>query len=134
MDLFRPPTVFSYYPPDFPLPGNGTLVGPEFEILTTVTTLKRANFLNQMTFGGGINVSNPNAPNGTALDLTALQAMTPDAMADYLNQLLMHGTMSDDMRTNLIQAINAVAASNPTKRARTAVYLVATAAQYQVQR
>jgi uncharacterized protein (DUF1800 family) len=133
MDLFKPPTVFSYYPPDFTIPGNPSVLGPEFGILTTVTTLKRANFVNTMTFGGGINTGS-NAPTGTALDLSTLQAMTPDAMADYLNGLLMHGTMSDDMRTHLISAINAVAASNPLKRARTAAYLVLTAAQYQVQR
>jgi hypothetical protein len=98
-----------------------------------VTALKRANFVNTMTFGGGINTGT-NAPTGTALNLSTLQTMTPDAMADYLNGLLMHGTMSDNMRTNLIQAINAVAASNTLKRARTAVYLVTTSAQYQVQR
>jgi uncharacterized protein (DUF1800 family) len=133
MDLFRPPTVFSYYSPDFNVPGSDTLLGPEFNILTAVTTLKRANFINQMTFGGGINTGT-NSPNGTALNLTGLQTMTPDAMADYLNTVLMHGTMSDDMRTALINAINAVAASNPVKRARTAVYLIATSPQYQVQR
>jgi uncharacterized protein (DUF1800 family) len=133
MDLFRPATVFSYYPPDFNVAGYVPLLGPEFGILNTVTTLNRANVVNAATFGGGIPTST-NAPYGTALNLTALQAMTPDAMADYLNMLLMHGTMSEAMQTGLIQAINAVAASNTLKRARTAVYLVTTAAQYQVQR
>jgi uncharacterized protein (DUF1800 family) len=132
MDLFRAPTVFSYYPPNYGAPGYAPLLGPEFAILDSVSTLKRANFINQMTFNGGVPVSS-NSPRGTALNLTALQAMTPDGMADYLNNLLMHGTMSDDMRTGLIQAINAVAASNPLKRARTAVYLVTTSAQYDVQ-
>jgi uncharacterized protein (DUF1800 family) len=133
MDLFRPPTVFSYYPPSYNVPGYIPLLGPEFGIQTTVTTLKRANFMNTMTFGGGINTGS-NAPTGTALNLSTLQTMTPDAMADYLNGLLTHGTMSDAMRTGLIQAINAVAATNTLKRARTAVYLVTTSAQYQVQR
>jgi uncharacterized protein (DUF1800 family) len=132
MDLFRAPTVFSYYPPNYGAPGYAPLLGPEFAILDSVSTLKRANFINQMTFGGGVPTST-NAPRGTALNLTALQAMTPDDMADYLNNLLMHGTMSDDMRTALIQAINAVAASNPLKRARTGVYLITTSAQYDVQ-
>lgn len=132
MDVFRPPSVFSYYPPNYAAPGYAPLLGPEFAVLDSVSTLKRANFINQMTFGGGVPVSS-NSPKGTALDLTALQAMTPDDMANYLNNLLMHGTMSDDMRTALIQAINAVAASNPLKRARTAVYLVTTSAQYDVQ-
>jgi uncharacterized protein (DUF1800 family) len=132
MDLFRAPTVFSYYPPNFNMPGYAPLLGPEFGVLDSVSTLKRANFINTMTFGGGIRTDS-NAPNGTALNLSTLQAMAPDAMADYLNNLLMHGTMSDDMRTNLIQAISAVDATNTLKRARTAVYLVTTSAQYDVQ-
>src|SRR5262249_59648540 len=77
MDLFRPPTVFSYYPPIFNVPGSATVLGPEFSLLTTVTTFKMANFINQMTFGGGI-VTGSNAPNGTALNLSGLQAMTPE--------------------------------------------------------
>jgi uncharacterized protein (DUF1800 family) len=132
MDLFRPPTVFSYYPPTFNAPGYAPLLGPEFGVLDSVSTLKRANFINQMNFGGGIRVDS-NAPRGTSLDLTALQAMTPDGMADYLNMLLMHGTMSDAMRTGLIQAISAVDPANTLKRARTAVYLVTTSVQYDIQ-
>jgi uncharacterized protein (DUF1800 family) len=132
MDLFRAPTVFSYYPPNFDAPGHAPLLGPEFAVLDSVSTLKRANFINQMTFGGGI-PTGTNTPKGTALNLTALETMTPDAMADYLNTLLMHGTMSDNMRTALINAINAVSASNPLKRARTAVYLVTTSHQYDIQ-
>jgi uncharacterized protein (DUF1800 family) len=132
MDLFRPPTVFSYYPPNANVPGYAPLLGPEFAVLDSVSTLKRANFINQMTFGGGIRVSSY-SPLGTALDLTTLQAMTPDDMADYLNTLLMHGTMSDSMRRRLIQSINAVSATDTLKRARTAVYLVTTSHQYDVQ-
>jgi hypothetical protein len=55
-------------------------------------------------------------------------------MAEYLNGLLLHGTMSQPFRDQLVQAITAVAASNQTKRAKTAAYLVLTSAQYQVQR
>jgi len=132
MDLFRAPTVFSYYPPNFNAPGYAPLLGPEYAIFDTVTSLKRANFVNQMTFGLGVRTDS-NTPNGTALNLSTLQAMTPDQMADYLNNLLLHGTMSDAMRTALIQAINAVAPSNTLKRAQTAVYLIATSDQYQVQ-
>ena len=38
------------------------------------------------------------------------------------------------MRDSIVGAVTAVAASNPLKRARTAVYLVATSSQYQVER
>jgi len=46
----------------------------------------------------------------------------------------MHGTMSAAMHDTIRQAVLAVSAGNPLKRARTAVYLVATSSQYQVER
>ena len=61
-------------------------------------------------------------------------ASNPGALVDALNTLLLHGTMSAEMRDSIIDAVLAVAPSNPLKRARTAVYLVATSSQYQVER
>ena len=58
----------------------------------------------------------------------------PTALVDSLNVLLLHGTMSSAMRSSIVGAVNAVAATNTLKRARTAVYLVATSSQYQVER
>jgi len=132
-DVFRPATVFSYFQPDNVLPGSTTVLAPEFGIMSSYTSLKRANFLNQMMFAGGIAVGG-NSPNGTALDLTFLLplASDPGALTDAVGTLLLHGTMSTQMRTSIVHAVAAVAASNSLKRVRTAVYLVATSSQYQV--
>ncbi len=138
MNVFLPPSVFSYFSPFSGVPGGGGLRGPEFQLLSTSTAIQRANFMNQIVFTG-IN-ANPNNypfwPSGTALDLAPLQALAtdPPALVDALDMLLLHGTMSSEMRTGIIGAVNAVAASNTLKRARTAVYLVTTSSQYQVQR
>ena len=77
-----------------------------------------------------------NAPAGTSLDLTPLLplAATPGALVDSLNDLLLHGTMSTEMRNRIVGAVGAVASSNALKRVRTAVYLVLTSSQYQVER
>src|SRR6202022_3093366 len=65
-DVFRPATVFSYYPADYLLPGSSTVLAPEFGLLDTSATLKRANFVNTMVFSSiGVGA---NSPNGTALD------------------------------------------------------------------
>ena len=74
------------------------------------------------------------APNGTALDFSALQALAsnPTALVDSLNVLMLHGTMSTDMRNAIKPAINAVGTNDPAGRVRTALYLIATSAQYQV--
>ena len=47
-----------------------------------------------------------NAPSGTSLDLSPLQALAgkPDALVDALNVLLLHGTMSAAMRDTIRQA------------------------------
>jgi uncharacterized protein (DUF1800 family) len=133
-DVFRPPTVFSYYPADFNVPGSDTLLGPEFGILSATTALKRANFINTMVFSK-IAVGN-NSPNGTSLDLSKLQALAakPESLVTELNRLLMHGSMSPGMQTAVLNAVNAVSSTKPLLRAQQALYLVATASQYQVER
>jgi uncharacterized protein (DUF1800 family) len=137
-NIFKPPTVFSYFPQDyFAPPASAELLGPEFGIMDAAIALKRANFANTMTFAGGIQPSGTDTPNGTSIDFTELQQLAPDAanLVDRLNRLLMHGTMSDDMKNSIITAVNAVTPSTDTlKRARQALYLVATSSQYQAQR
>src|SRR5262249_2762527 len=68
-DPLRPPTVFSYYPSDHVLAGPNILA-PEFGIFDTTTALKRANFVNTMTFAT-VPVS-ANGPAGTSIDLSKL--------------------------------------------------------------
>ena len=136
-NVFYSPTVFNYYAPDYIVPGPG-LNGPEFAILTTGTAIARANFVNTMVFGR-VNVSVPVIPNGTSINFTDLQALaaadtTSNRLLDELNTKMMHGTMTAQNRSTLLTAINAVAATDPLTRAKTAVYLVATSSQYQIQR
>jgi|GEM_PF-7105972 len=133
-DVLKPLTVFSYYPADYQVPGT-SLTGPEFGILSTSSSLKRANFMNTIVFSV-ISASPPDRPNGTSIDLTGLQALAgnPQSLVDELNRTMMHGTMSAQMQGSIVTAVNAVLASNPLKRARTALYLVATSSQYQVEK
>lgn len=135
-NVFNSPTVFNYYSPEYIVPGTA-LNGPEFGIMTTGTTIARANFINTMAFSriaaGG------NAPTGTALNLAEMQALatsdtTGNQLMDALNQKMMHGTMSAQMRSTILTAVLAVASNNPLQRVQQAIYLVATSSQYQVQR
>jgi uncharacterized protein (DUF1800 family) len=156
-DVFRPPSVFSYF-----APGKG-----EFQILTTSTTLARIDFVNQCSqpnSGRAIDVvrnpgTNPNGtdpfgnpivptgPLGTSVDLSFLlpyadgnPTTAGGALADQLNTLMLHGIMTPEMKADIVTAVVAVTSSStPTlaqqrKRVRYAVYLVATSSQYQVQR
>jgi uncharacterized protein (DUF1800 family) len=141
--IFLPPTVFSYYQPAYEVPGT-KILGPAFGILSTTTTLRRANNIDTLIFTGvAVNPSpavSPDRPRGTSIDIANLEALAgnPVDVVNALDTLLLHGTMNSQMRTSIITAMNAINDANVTtrnqKRARTAVYLVATSSQYDIQR
>src|SRR4030095_12126387 len=141
-NLFNPPTVFSYFPADYGLPGSN-LFGPEFGLLDTSLTYRRTHLMNTLLLGNGGNgipIGLPNRPAGTQLNYSSFTAMAtnPTQLVDALNAKLMHGTMSSAMRTNIITAVTAITNANATtqalQRTQTAIYLIATSAQYQVER
>jgi uncharacterized protein (DUF1800 family) len=137
--VYQPTTVFSYYMPDYQVPGT-TILGPAFQILSTSTTLRRANVANTLIYSG-IPIS-ANAPTGTQLNFTSLDALAAadtsgGQLVDQLNVLLLHGTMSTSMRSSILTAVLSVPTSDGNfarKRVQTAVYLVTTSPQYDVQR
>ena len=142
--IFQPPTVFSYYQPHYEVPGT-KILGPAFGILSTTTTLRRANDINTLIYTGVATNTTPTAaspdrPRGTSIDIANLEALAgnPADVVNALDALLLHGTMNSQMRSSIITAMNAINDANVTtrnqKRARMAVYLVATSSQYDVQR
>ena len=77
--IFQPPTVFSYYQPSYEVPGT-KILGPAFGILSTTTTLRRANVINSFVYSGvGPNTTptpaSPDRPRGTSIDIANLEAM-----------------------------------------------------------
>jgi len=145
--IYQPPTVFSYYQPGYEVPGT-KILGPAFGILSTSTTLRRANDINTLVYSGvTANPSSPtplspDRPRGTSIDIANLEAMAVNPgdfqVTNVLNQLLFHGTMSTQVRDSIVTAMNAINDANLTtrhqKRARVAVYLAATSSQYDIQR
>jgi uncharacterized protein (DUF1800 family) len=142
--IFLPPTVFSYYQPHYEVPGT-KILGPAFGILSTTTTLRRANNINTLIYNGvtantSPTAANPDKPRGTSIDISNLESLAgnPADVVNALDALLLHGTMNSQMRSSIITAMNAINDASITtrnqKRARMAVYLVATSSQYDVQR
>ena len=130
----RPPSVFSYFPPDFEAPGAGGLLGPEFGIQSASTALNRVNLVNTLAYGtSGCPIPTrpclpPNSSstnlngntNGVSLDLSALVPLAgnlvapdPAPLVDELDRRLLHGTMSAPMRAQVTQALNAIAPTDP---------------------
>jgi hypothetical protein len=55
-------------------------------------------------------------------------------LVEELDRYLMHGTMSPEMKNSIVTAVNALSPTNYSLRARTAIWMVLTAAQYNVGR
>jgi hypothetical protein len=134
--FFYSPSVFNYYPFDYVVPGT-QLLGPEFGVQNATTSFGRANFANGLVFSNSIAPDNTvYGATGTTLDLAAYQAIAQDAgaLAARLDRNLLAGRMSASMRDAIVAAVNALPASDTLNRARTALWLVATSPQFQVQR
>jgi len=136
-NVFNPPTVFNYYQPNYIVPGT-TILGPEFGIYTTGTAIGRANLFATYAFNG-LGVALPDRPLGTKINLADVQAVTAadptcDLLLNYLNTRMLHGTMSTQMKNAILPAVTAISASNTLSRSQTAIYLIATSMQFQVQR
>lgn len=142
-EVWAPPTVFNYFPPDYVVPGTDIL-GPEFAVTNTGSSFHKNNNILYLTLGQGFWIDQttaqnpyPYVPCGTSIDvseLTALAASDPagNALIEGLNTKMMHGTMSDVMKTKLRTAINFNVSAE--LKARQALFLVASSSQYQIQR
>jgi uncharacterized protein (DUF1800 family) len=144
---FRSPSVFNFYPPDYPLPLGGGLLSPPYKLMTTATIIARHNLAYDWTVNGdAANRSEYTVQStiagatGTAPDWSAWQAFGTDenGMLDSINLLMLNNTMSAAQRAAILTAVNAVTNADPTtqarKRAQTALYIVATSPQFQVDR
>ena len=106
------------------LPG---IFGPEFTLETPSTAVTRANFVSTVVFGS----LRPSVL-ATLNSYTSL-ASTPSVLVDALNLRLMHGQMSQNMHNTIVNAVSFYSASQTLTRVQTAVYLILSSSQYQVQ-
>jgi len=125
------PSVFNFFPPSYNIPGTN-LLGPEFDLQTTATTLVRANFVNSFVYGS--------IGTGTTVSFTTFAnlAANPNSsgqLLDTLNALLLHSAMTSDVRASVLTAVNAVPAGSTQNllRAEAAIYLILSSSQYQVE-
>jgi len=121
---FKSPSVFNFYPPNYQIPGT-TLLGPEFDILNSTTTIARVNFINDLIYGS--------VGPGTTTDISPYVAAAGDVstLLDLVSTNMLHGQMSSDMRSTLAGTL-AVIPDN-TRRAEAALYLVESSSQFQVE-
>jgi uncharacterized protein (DUF1800 family) len=121
---FVPTTVFNFYPPNYQIPGT-QLLGPEFKILNTSTDISRINFVNDLMFGS--------VSNTTKTDISAYVAAAGDVnkLLDMVSLNMLHGQMSDGMRSTVSGMVSTI--TDNKRRAQTALYLVGSSSQFQVE-
>jgi uncharacterized protein (DUF1800 family) len=134
-DVYRPPTVFSYYPPDNVLAGT-SLIAPEFGIQSTSTALAHVNIMYDFAYHR-MPIDARNRPMGTWIDTSQFEpesAGDATGLLDDLNMRLMHGSMSSALYGVVQTAVTAIPETDPTGRVQEAIYLIASSSQYQVER
>jgi uncharacterized protein (DUF1800 family) len=133
--MFNPQTVFDFYPPTYRIPGT-QLLGPQFGIDDAATALARANFVSALVLQGGIK-PDPTVvgSTGTSINLSSLAGFPSTAAAvAHFNEILMHGSLSSAASTAMVDAANAQSPNDPLAAVGTALYLILTSGQYQVER
>jgi len=140
--VFRPPSVFNFYPPDYPVAGT-TLVGPTFGIHNANTALARLNYLTYLLDWGGTPATGSSVPNpvGTLVNLSAFTADAADAnvLVDRISVLALGQTLPTAARTEVVKAVSWWTASTDSanwkaNRVKAAAYLIYGSPHYQVQR
>jgi hypothetical protein len=153
-NIFNSPTVFNYYNAEYVVPGT-SLYGPAFEIFDATLYFQRVNWAYGLLYSSTCDTGGPGSPAlcgpgpdatvsgsiGTKIDWTMVKAYVSDPaqMVTYVDNRLLHGTMSKAMRTSIIKAISAIPLSSPPTqqqaldRARMAVYLTAISPKFQVE-
>jgi uncharacterized protein (DUF1800 family) len=126
----RPPSVFSYYPPNYPLPGSTTLLGPEFGIVNGGTLVDRGNYLTALLFPFVTKNATLTPITGITLDMSIVpQDVGP--MVDWIDTYMMHGTMTATTKSLILDAISDVPQGS---QKALALYLTFSSPEYQVER
>ena len=137
--VFRPPSVFNFYSPTYPVPGTA-LVGPAFGIHNANSALNRITYLIYLIFwnGSGASSTVPGAV-GTRVDLSGFAADATDAgrLVDRISLLALGELLPATSRTAVISAVNQFGSgtsSERTNRVRQAAFLVFASPQYHLVR
>lgn len=144
--VFRSPSVFNFYPPDYPLPGNTALKSGPSKLMTTSNITRFHNFVYNWTISGDQTRSefttNPGIPGwvGSKTEWGAWEAMGTDidAMITRIDLLMMANTMTDAQKLALKAATTAItnadAALQARRRAQMLLYIVGTSPLFLVDR
>ncbi len=138
----RSPTVFNWFAPGYVPPGTSIeqagLVAPEMQMTNVTTVVGYLNYMQDAIGSDAKSGSDIFSSYGTEISLAA----TPDLLLDRINLLLMAGEMDNTLRTQILNAVNAI--EIPTgdqnainaalaNRVKTAIYLTMASPSFSAQ-
>ena len=144
--VMRAPSVFNFYPDDFPLPGSATLRSPASKLLTSSTVLRLHNLVYDWTVSGDAGrseyaaVSTIPGSSGSVPVWADWEAFgdNVDGMVDRINLLLFANGLTKAQRDALKAAGVAVTNADPKlqarKRAQMMLYVAGTSPMFLVDR
>lgn len=143
---FRAPSVFGFYPDEYPLAQGQGASSPSSKLMNTATIVARHNFIYDWTLAGDatrgeyqVQSTIKNAT-GSQPSWAAWEANGADdaKTVDRINLVMLNGAMTKGQREALLLAMAAVKNNDPMlqarKRAQVALYIVASSAFFQVDR
>ncbi|MEM8562561.1 MAG: DUF1800 domain-containing protein [Pseudomonadota bacterium] len=139
---YRSPSVFNFYRPGYVAPGTATgaagLTAPELQIANASTVMGYPNFLTIYAVGASPLV-NPTQARAFVADYSTEAVLADDieSLLDRLDLLLTHGTLQDDTRAKITQALEVISPANTDARlgrAQLASIMIMTSPEYIVLR
>ncbi len=119
--LFYPPSVFSYFAPDYHV---GALVGPEFQLDNVSTVLGRANYTYNLIYNSRLDA-------GTTFDISAFvtkAGVATPALIAAINAEFFHDQMSAVLQKAITDGI--MGQTTPAEQAQAALYIALTSSEY----
>lgn len=144
--VLRSPSVFNFFRPGYTPPNTAISeagqVAPEMQLMAEPTSIGYVNYMqNAVAYGVGTGFDiKPNYANELAL------VATPEQLVDRVNLLLLNGSMSTTLRSQVLTAVNSIVQPVPTSsnadlvakfknyRVNMAVYLAMVSPEYIVQK
>ncbi len=133
------PSVFNFFTPDFSQPGairDAGLVSPEFEILDESSMISMTSrLLANSLWSHNYKVANDAKRVVINIDREMALEADPEALIDHLDLLLLGGTMSADLRHEILRLMASRDYKNAaSQRVAEAIFLVASSPEAAIQR
>lgn len=144
--VFRAPSVFNFYPDDFPLPGSATLKSPASKLLNTSNVLRWHNFVYDWTVSGDATRSEYALDSGLPMSSLTQPLWATweaygtdlDAMVARIDLTLFANTLSqaqkDALKAAATPITNADANIQARRRAQMMLYVAASSPMFLVDR